>query len=345
MVYSPPVKYVTKWRCRTWKTAYTGLTQLETVEKSITLQRFLLDPHTVQLLRSPFEPFAKPTSQTKSSFETKTAAINVTPSVHGAYDINEIKDDGLWLSKETGIDELAALRIVVHEWQARPKAQLLGGFSEEEAVGLQDVARINGFGRSFLGLQSSLMPTTTADRDDFTQAINRRRRLIEIYLSERRYVLKVCEWLVHAFFHARALATASRGKESGTSSEKERSNWAIEVGRSISNTDNAVGGASSSRDDWMLRCIHALQARIDDLQRGSGFFKTEGGREDVEEAWFNNYVQESIHIMGFLFLFVDSSSEVTVSSVTLAWFGFASRYGFFEHFEAVGKPLHALTLR
>ena len=257
----------------------------------------------------------------------------MTPSVHGVYDIKEIKNDVLWLSEETGIDELAALRIVVQEWQSRPTARLLLGFSEEEAVGLQDVARANGLGRSFVGLQSWFMPTAAADHDDFTLATNQRRRLIEIYLSERRYILKVCEWLLHACFQERALATTSRRKET------ERSKWVIEVGESISKPENAARGTSLTRNDRMLECIGALQTRIDDLQRGSGLFKSEGGREDVEEAWFNNYVLESIHIIGLLFLYIYSSSEITVSSVTLAWFRFASRYGFFEQFDAVGNPL------
>lgn len=262
----------------------------------------------------------------------------MTPSVHGEYDINEIKDDALWLSKETGIDELGALRIVIQEWQARPIARLLLGFSEEEAVGLQDVARVNGFGRSFLGLHSSFMPTATADRDDFN--LNQRRRLIEIYLSERRYIFKVCEWLVHACFQAKTLAT-TKAKGSGTSNEKERSNWVIEAGGSILNAGPGAGGAFPTRNDRMLECIGALGARIDNLQQGSGLFKTEGGREDVEEAWFNNYVLESIHIMELVFLFIDSSSEITVSSVILAWFRFASRYAFFEQFDAVGHLLLA----
>lgn len=267
----------------------------------------------------------------------------MTPSVHGEYEINEIKDDALWLSKETGIDELAALRIVIQEWQGRPAARLLVGFSEEETVGLQDVARVNGFGRSFLGLQSAFMPTASGDSDEFTLAINQRRRLIEIYLSERRYILKVCQWLVHACFQARALATTSRAKGTVTSNPQERSNWVVEVGESILNTENTTGGAAITRDDRMLECIDALQARVEDLQLGSGLFKSEGGREDVEEAWFNNYVLESTHIMGLLFLIIDSSSEITVSRVALAWFRFANRHGFFEQFDAVGNPLLAFV--
>ncbi len=328
---------------RSWKTAYIGLTQFETAECSVNLQRFLSDSYTVQLLSRPFEPFQKPTSQTKSSFETKTAAIKVTPSVHGQYDINQIKNDALWLSKETDIDELSALRTVVQEWQTRSTAHLLNGFSDEEAASLQDVAGANGFGTSFLGLQSSIPPAATASHDTFALSINQRLRLIELYLAERRYILKVCEWLVNACVRETAFATTLRPNGGDTGKEKDRSSWLAEVGRSILKADSPVGGTIQIRRNLCLECINALQPRIDGLQQGSGYFRSDDGRDDVEEAWGENQTLEMIHIMQLLFLLIDSSTEITPSSVILAWLRFTSRYGFFDHFALVGESFPAVV--
>ncbi|KAI9878865.1 MAG: hypothetical protein M1830_010275 [Pleopsidium flavum] len=343
--YFPPLdKCLSREHCLiSWKTAYIGLTQVKTTEPSVTLQRFLSDAYTVELLSRPFEPFKKPTSQTKSSFETKTAAINVTPSIHGQYDINQVKDDALWLSKETEIDELSALRIVVQEWQTRSTAHLLNGFSAEEAASLQDVAGANGFGTSFLGLQSSIPPAVTAGHDTFALSINQQLRLIDLYLAERRYILKVCECLVYACFQEKALVTKSRGKGRDTGKEKDRSSWVAELGGSILEEDSPVGGASQRRRSLCLGCIHALQPRIDGLQQGSGYFKAEGGQDNIEEAWGKNQILEMIHIMQLIFLLVDSSTEITASSVIVAWFRFTGRYSFFDNFALVGKSPRAVV--
>ena len=329
---------------RSWKTAYSGLTQLETSDHSATLQSFFLDPHSVRLLRRPLEPFEKPTTQTKSAFETKTAAINVTPSVDGHYDIEEIKDDAVWLSKETGIDELSALRVVVLEWQTRAAARLLVGFSEEEAVGLQDVARANGLGASFLGSQLSIPQAATADRNEFSLPISRQIRLIETYLAERRYILKVCEWLVCSFIEETTLATTLRTKTDGAGDANSRLSWMARAGRSILDGNGSAIGINSNKKALMLECISGLETRIDRLQQGSGYFESKGGREDFEEAWFESCILETIQIMQLLFVLSNSSTEITNSSVILAWFRFVSRYGFFEQFDVVSYLLPVVTL-
>ena len=83
------------------------------------LESFFSDTQVQKLLARPFHPFSFTQSNTKAAFETKTAAINVAPTSNCEYDINKIKEDALWLSKEAQIDEVSALRIIVLEYQSR----------------------------------------------------------------------------------------------------------------------------------------------------------------------------------------------------------------------------------
>ena len=68
-------------------------------------------------LRNFLDPFPSASTKSKSAFQTKTAAINATPISNGDYDIEQIKADAQWLSENSKIDEIGALRIVVLDWQ------------------------------------------------------------------------------------------------------------------------------------------------------------------------------------------------------------------------------------
>ena len=143
-------------------------------------------------LARPYNPYSyTPNTPTKSTFETKTAAINVTPTTKKDYDITEIKEDALWLSKEAEIDELSALRLVVLEYQTRSAAQLQSEFSDEERIFLQEAA-----GNGSLELSSTLSRTKLASAVSDEHAVDldskdvRRVRALRLYLSERRYLLK-----------------------------------------------------------------------------------------------------------------------------------------------------------
>ena len=132
---------------RSWKTTYVALSQLNPEADNTSLRRHLTDPQTIYLLARSTSPYSAPTLQTKSTFDTKTSSVHVPPSGNPRYDIGQIKEDTLWLSKETKIDEVSALRIAVLEWQTRPAVQLLRGNLVDEIAPLA-----NGIGGSFSGI-------------------------------------------------------------------------------------------------------------------------------------------------------------------------------------------------
>ncbi|KAH0537326.1 hypothetical protein FGG08_005880 [Glutinoglossum americanum] len=335
-----------------WKTAFNGLSSSGSlVPEDSSLERFLSDPSSTSALSRPFIAFTPPSQQSGFAFGTRTAAINVAPDVSGKYDISQIREDSLWLSKECNINEVGALRVVLLEWQTRPATQLLSGFSEVEVASVQDAAGESALGSSiFLPNPSilSLPPDQQNDTAGSKSVENRRLRLLNLYLSERRYILKVSESLIRAGLSDPGAIASPISK--GKGKEREDTNRVGRIGRTILNARIFGGEAGRSGKPFLIECIEALQDRVMGLENGSGWFKDEGGRLDVEADWGKNQILEMIHIMQIMFLLLDSQSDITLSSVALAWLSLMSKYAFFDRLEPPYpsiypfiQPLQSLT--
>ena len=321
---------------RSWKNTYFVLSQLDDGAECAALKSYLADPQTVQVLAHAFSPFQQPSPQSKSTFETKTSAINATPSPHAHYDIKELQEDTLWLSKETNIDEVSALRIALLEWQTRSCAQLLQGDFEEQ-VSYQDGGRSASIfqpspfdpGSSFLlksQEKSSLIP--------FEETGLRRRRLLETYLSERRCILKCSEFITFT-----ALFKPDRSSLDPEGTKREGPWWLRTVGANILSSWKLDDAAQGDRKDLILQAVDALRARLEALTRGSGWFQDEGVQEDIELAWMRNQILETIHIMQICLNLLCSSTELMESSVALSWFRLMRDCEFYDCMQLVS--LHA----
>ena len=95
---------------RSWRDVYTSV---HSSPSSLPpgIRSFLSDAESYNLLKRPLAPFLPPSSGTKSQFDHRTAAINITPDDSAPYNLTQIKEDALWLSTEGGIDEVVALRV------------------------------------------------------------------------------------------------------------------------------------------------------------------------------------------------------------------------------------------
>lgn len=291
--------------------------------KTPALEQFLSDPVTLDLLAHPFKAFSEPSQQTKSALETKTSAINVTPSSNARYDIKEVKEDALWLSKEAKIDEMSALRIVVEEYQSRPSAQLLGRFSNEELVSIQEAAG----SRQFLGPLALLSQGADSDaiQKDFDTQENRRLRILRTYLSERRNILQCVNILLQNALY--------QGSGSGKGKERELAlSWVSEIGN---NLIQEMGGAET----WVLESLTAVENNVENINNGSGWYNDEGGREDIEIEWVNNQIMEATHTMEIIFQIIDNMSTICSSATVLAWLQVATKYNFFDQFTTVCSPI------
>jgi nuclear pore complex protein Nup188 len=296
------------------------------VESNSTIERFLSSPDVLELLSHPFKAFPKPSQQTKSTFETKTSAINVTPSSSARYDIKEIKEDAIWLSKEATIDELSALRVVVIEWQTRTYAQLLDPFSEEELSGIQDAA-----GHSQSSLPVALLSQGEDSKtlqDAFDSTKSRRLRILYTYLSESRHLLKCVNLLLQKSTHEQRHAPGNgRGKAPG-----EAVPSLTEIGQRLARS------TPEESQEFLLECIEGVEIRIKKIDSGSGWYREDGGREEVELEWINNHITEATSTMEIIFQTIDISEAIASSNTVLAWLRLVASYNFFDGFVTVMLP-------
>ncbi len=315
---------------RSWKTTYVALSQIEEGSNNASLKRHLADPQTVSTLVHCFSPFPPPTPQTKSSFETKTSAINVTPSSHSHFDIKEVKEDTLWLSKETNIDEVSALRIAVLEWQTRPAVQLLQGNGDEQIASRNDGGRFGKSGASLFDPGSSTLAKSTLRGSETTSAFQevgaRHRRLLENYLSERRCILKCSEFITF-------ITLCKAGAPDGHG--QERLSWLRELGAEVLSAWDFDQLANRNR--LVIDGVESLRSRHRGLAKGSGWFQDEGAQEDIELAWTRSQILEMIHVMQIILNLIESTSALVQSPAILSWFRLMKELNFFESVQPVSS--------
>ena len=307
-----------------WKSAFSAIsidTELAPDHKAV-IQSFLADPEVLGRLTSPFDAFAEPSAQTKAIFETRTSAINVTPSSNARYDVKEIKEDALWLSSTVKIDEVTALRVVVEECQSRASAQLLGSFSEEELASIREAAGNSRYTSSVPVALLSQGADPEVIKEEFEAKDNRKQRILFTYLSERTYFLKCVERLLHAVFVSGANSEDGKGRDTTP--------WLAECGKAI-----IAKLEKKNVDDLLLRGTRYIETNIKNIEIGSGWFGEEGGRESVEMGWITNQITEATHTMEILWHFLTYVVECPSSQLALAWFKLQQTFGFFGSFSMV----------
>lgn len=176
---------------------------------------FLRDAHVHELLKTPDSLFGPPSSQSKAAFETKTAAINATPTPTDKYDIKIIKEDALWLCKNANVNEVDALRVVVVEHQTQSQSHLTGLLSAQDVANVQEAAGVSSAQASsiFGSIDVSTAPDAETIRSEFEKEESRRQRQIAILLSEQRSFFAAADSFVAFLLHR---APAFAGPEATT---------------------------------------------------------------------------------------------------------------------------------
>lgn len=331
---SAPLVESTANPLRTWEIAYNALCDPQTAAKSQSLRQFLSSEENVAILSSPWTPFPKPSAQEKSRFESATAPISITPTESEHYNLSEIKEDSLWLSKETQISEYAALRLAVQEWQTRPTVQLLSGLTEEEVLSVKEAAGINNLGASTFAPNLSILkqPTTLGEQTaaQFDSQDQRRLRLIGIYFSTCSSILRVSQMLV-AWGTAADLRTT---KHEYPADYRVCDDEFEQLGQTISRKQNNKAGTQSNAPA-LDRCIQALSQRLEAINNGCIWDVPESIQDDVIAQWTLSQTTQLLHILHLTLFHADINAKgILPSSSVDLWFHTLAEVSFFTDFPA-----------
>ncbi|KAL9108262.1 MAG: hypothetical protein Q9227_007000 [Pyrenula ochraceoflavens] len=316
-----------------WREVHIFLSAEVPIRQPSKLYSFLSSEQVLRIIADPTNPFHRPSPQTKASFDTRTAAINITPSSHGQYNLDEIKDDALWLSKEADIDEESALRLAILEWQYRPVGYLQRGFTEAEKASVRE-----SFGAQNLSLAQKDNTALEAllkndnNSEGFLSAESRRLRLLTIFLSERCALVDVTKNLLSAAFSEPRSDLDPNEKDDGRVDSNNMLGAAEELGNKVLDYQSKM-----YQDDPQGRLmdvyITALKDRIEKIEQGCNWLQNTELTDELENVWLDTNLKEMISIMELAFLHLRAFLTILNAQVVLNWLGLMAQYTFFEQIE------------
>lgn len=285
---------------------------------------FFDDEYVHGLFKHPASVFSPTDDKTNKEFETRTAPINVTTVNNNRVDINLVKEDAKWLSRNAKLNLVAALRLVVIEFQSRPSRHLTGPLSSQDATNLQEAAGLNNSqGSSFL---SDFGAAAASDADqiwtEFEKPDSKRRRLFDVYLSERRHFMMAADYVQSMKLYGRLPILTQTDRNLAQL-------YQLKV-------------SSQPKDEIEALFPVYLQALTDcmnHIERGLDSWTDEKflNQEEIEIEWLRTLLTEIIHIMSVVFQLSDRLDDYAPSSCVNHWFGLMEAYCFF----AKVQPIHA----
>jgi nuclear pore complex protein Nup188 len=306
-----------------WTTAYTGLSDLSSARNSSTLESFVSDDESRDTLARPFAPFQQANAQTKSLFDAKTAPINVSQPPNNYYNLQQLKDDSLWISKELGIDELSALRCAVVEWQQRPSDLLLGK--------VQSKSSAPDFTQSYFG-QSKGAPTDSESKagPDFEDTELRRQRLIKICLEEKSAAIACSALLI-------SLA-ASAGDKHGSALLQKPRNHSTWIDAQASRVYETAAGEAIK----MSSCIQAVTSLATTLEGSEHQPNALRDCPELTVAYYDAVVSDLVNTLRLILAQV-FALDSTVSPVdAISWFNLMQSFGFFVDLSPISSAQNVL---
>nr|POF08138.1 nucleoporin [Quercus suber] len=312
-------------RLISWKTAWRALCDPDDARVGVadTLQQFFHAPESSQILRDALAPFAAPSPASKREFETKTAPIHISSAINGEYSIEEIKEDALWLSAEVQIEELAALRLAVLEWQQRPAHTLLLNTSSSPNNGMNGS---NGFRSSAMTSTTARFATSLAapaparPELDFANQDTRRERLLRFYLEELEYITKICADLV-----SRSVVMSAPTSDPML---VNASSWLDTLAMELRESVHAAGDVGKIHDFGMA-CIKHLDERASEPSTNKipRVFTVDSSRT---ELYITASMRRMIDVLRLLLSSIHSLKAITHVSLVRTWFELMDKTAFFQ---------------
>ncbi|GKT95482.1 hypothetical protein Ct61P_13332 [Colletotrichum tofieldiae] len=299
--------------------------------KSEAVVQFLQDDYVRSLIKDPATAFAPPSDSTKSNFETRTAAIHVTPQPNEKFDIKVIKEDAQWLSRNAKVNLVAALRATVVEFQSRPVSHLTGTLSSQDIINLQEASGV-------ANIQSSaLVPIAGAAQDaetiwaDFEKEESRRQRIFQTCLAERRHFL-----MTAALVQENVLYTQPSAPASTTVDNPSTQTQLIAANDRPKYLDSLLTTYLQYATDAISRLAEGLEAVVED--------KSLLG-EELELEWMRTALTEVVHALTIVFQSVDGNGDSFVPSAVVGqWFALMDNYGFLNGITAPTDTIASLIM-
>lgn len=349
-IYLPPLEPCLKGEnvILSWKIIASALTDPSGHRQSSrAVVDYLTDPLVQSFFTKPGSAFDPPSDKSPhhASFVKKTAAIQVTPTSNEKYDINVIKEDALWLSKNARINEIAALRTVIIEFQSRPQNQLLGPISNQDVANLREAAGAANAQTTNILPGFNIGSTLDADEihANFEKAESRKQRIFETYLDECRYYAATNDYIFTLMLQEHLPASPTTD-----ASRMIRKSYLEAYGMSPKQPQKSPA-------DTPTKTFHALvtqylnlipdsisrsQAAIDTMVEDKGFLT-----DELAGRWIQTWLTEALHRMVVVFQLLDLSSDVFVSAqVAQQWFSLVGAFGFTDQAQAFPDNISELMI-
>lgn len=293
---------------------------------------FLSHPESTELLSQSLIPSSSPSAKSKSEFDSKTAAIHVETNSKSSLDLKEIKADAQWLSEKARIDEIAALRIAVLEWQNRPASRLTTTFSTEEATSLQSASGTDNLRVSVAGPNLASVLRQAADKENasvFDTEASRRLRLRKLFVSERSHILKTYRKLLVLSLHGLPDELANNNTH-----ESGRSLALRKLGKSLFQAKSSGTGLNQLLTD----CMSGIRNRLEDLESDGGWLGASESSQETEDIWRTTVVEEIVHILQIMFHQLQASAETPSADLVISWVNLMADNAFLEPLQVVSRP-------
>ena len=281
-------------------------------------------------LRDFLDPFAPPSAKSRSAFQTKTAAINVTPSSNGDYDIEQIKHDALWLSESSNIDEISALRVVILDWQRSPFDSFASYFSTSQNNEVTDINNLTSTtahtyresanGRTFSILRSSASQTCSESQ--------RRSRQTYLLENEKSYILRVAVALMSVSLSRNTFAsTIKYNCQFGLSSHLP--GWLLHEGTKILK-ESTYGSHHTVGYRALIIYMEAFRSRLKRLVEFKDLPFDDETQSPIASSWRMQKVEDLLHIVQLIIAYLESVDDIPTAKVLDTWFGICCDYEFFS---------------
>lgn len=296
-VYFPPLD-----RCLSgqepvvpWVTALDTLIYVDETRDSLTLESFLTNDHTLSVLANALRPFQEPSESTRNEFETRTAPINVSHSANGDFDLAQLKDDALWLSKEVRISEISALRLVIVEWQKRPADWLLVSQFEE-------------------GGPTSVKNTANGNTKAGVDIVTRHKRLLNTYLREGNAIKKL----------AAIMASLDAGESTPLIKSEHWIGVAAEKLRKMQPRRDA--NSSDSRASASIEVLSRAVEQLADSKKWPEVFQRDLTMHDI---YLSSVLRDMVSVLRLILLHIFSMDSAPTPQTISAWFNLMQSTSFF----------------